>query len=67
MPCYTTLWTYPWDLHDAGVDAAVRSLREDIGLDGISLAAAYHTFEMLRPRSPGRLQRLAGWADFGTL
>ena len=55
MPCYTTLWTYTWDLHDAGADAAVRSLRDDIGLDGISLAAAYHTFEMLRPRSQGRL------------
>ncbi len=55
MPCYTTLWAYPWDLHDAGVDATVRALRDDVGLDGISLAAAYHTFEMLRPRSPDRL------------
>ena len=55
MPCYTTLWTYPWDLHDTGVDAAVRSLKDDTGLDGLSLAAAYHTFEMLRPRSEGRL------------
>ncbi|MDP6779319.1 MAG: hypothetical protein QGI83_21375 [Candidatus Latescibacteria bacterium] len=55
MPCYTTLWTYPWDLHDAGAEAAVRSMKDEIGLDGVSLAAAYHTFEMLRPRSQDRL------------
>ena len=48
---YTTLWTYPWDLIDDGAETVARSLREEIGLDGISLASAYHTFDMVRPRS----------------
>lgn len=49
---HTTLWTYPWDLADGDARAIAKRLREDIGLDGISLASAYHTFEMLRPHSP---------------
>ena len=52
---YHTLWTYPWDLTDAGPEAVVRCLREEIGLDGMSLASAYHTFNMLRPHSRGKL------------
>lgn len=48
---HTTLWTYPWDLADGDVRAIAKRLRSDIGLDGISLASAYHTFEMLRPHS----------------
>ena len=52
---HTTLWTYPWDLADGDPRAIAKRLRDDIGLDGISLAAAYHTFEMLRPHSPKRV------------
>lgn len=48
---HTTLWTYPWDLADGDARAIAKRLRDDIGLDGISLASAYHTFEMLRPHS----------------
>ncbi|MDE3000473.1 MAG: hypothetical protein OXU79_15470 [Gemmatimonadota bacterium] len=49
---HTTLWTYPWDLADGDARAIAKQLRDDVGLDGISLASAYHTFEMLRPHSP---------------
>ena len=52
---HTTLWTYPWDLADGDASAIAKRLRDDVGLDGISLASAYHTFEMLRPHSPGRV------------
>lgn len=52
---HTTLWTYPWDLADGDSRAIAKRLRNDIGLDGISLASAYHTFEMLRPHSPKRV------------
>ncbi len=52
---YHTLWTYPWDLTDAGPEAIVRRLREEVGLDGMSLAAAYHTFEMLRPHAKDKV------------
>lgn len=48
---HTTLWTYPWDLDASGPEKAVMNLKNSIGLDAISLAAAYHSFEMLRPHS----------------
>ena len=53
---FTTLWSYPWDLADEGFEEAINGLKQETDLDAISLAAAYHSFEMLRPRSPGRVQ-----------
>ncbi len=47
-----TMWTYPWDLRDEGYDAVLRNLREDVKLNAINLASAYHTFDMLRPHLP---------------
>ena len=52
---HTPLWAYPWDLADECPEAVIRRLREEVGLDGISLASAYHTFEMLRPHSRSRV------------
>ncbi len=52
---HTTLWSYPWDLADGRPEAIATRLRDEIGLDAISLASAYHTFEMLRPHSPGKV------------
>lgn len=42
---YATLWTYPWDLHDEGPDSVLSRLKENIGLQAIRLAFAYHTFD----------------------
>ncbi len=52
---HTTLWTYPWDLAEEDPKAVAAKLKNEIGLDGISLASAYHSFEMLRPRSTGKI------------
>ena len=49
---YSTIWAYLWDLLDDGIDEAVPRLR-DAGLDGVSVATAYHTFQQLRPHRPG--------------
>ena len=49
---YTTMWTYPWDLNDEGYDAVLNSLKNNVGLNAINLASAYHTFDMLRPHLP---------------
>lgn len=46
---YTTMWTYPWDLNDEGYDTVLGTLKNDVGLNAINLASAYHTFDMLRP------------------
>jgi len=49
---YTTMWTYPWDLHDEGYNTVLGKLKNDVGLTAINLASAYHTFDMLRPHLP---------------
>lgn len=49
---YTTVWSYLWDLADDGIDTAVGRLC-DLGLDAVSVATAYHSYEQLRPQRPG--------------
>ena len=51
---YHTVWAYLWDLVEDGIRDSVRFLRNDIGLDAISVATAYHSFQQLRPHRPGR-------------
>ena len=51
---YSTIWAYLWDLCDDGIVESVRYLRNETGLDAISVATAYHTFQQLRPHRPGR-------------
>lgn len=51
---YTTMWSYVWDLIDDGVDEVLSLLRNEIGLDAISLATSYHTVEHLRLHTKGR-------------
>jgi len=49
---HTTMWTYPWDLNDEGYHTVLSTLKNDVGLNAINLASAYHTFDMLRPHLP---------------
>ena len=51
-PLNTTMWTYPWDLHDEGYEWVLQKLKSEVGLDAINLASAYHTFDMVRPHLP---------------
>ncbi|MEE2710001.1 MAG: hypothetical protein VYA69_10435 [Gemmatimonadota bacterium] len=46
MP-YTTMWSYTWDLTYESTADTIAMLKQDIGLDAISVATAYHTYEML--------------------
>lgn len=48
-----SIWTYPWDLHDIGVDKAVARIT-DAGANMISLAAAYHAGRFVQPGNPRR-------------
>ena len=50
---FHTLWSYLWDLADDGIEESVRYLRQELGLDAVSVATAYHTFQQLRPQRPG--------------
>ena len=51
---HTTMWTYPWDVIDEGVDRVIGSLKEEVGLDAISLSTVYHTYDELRTHMPGK-------------
>ena len=47
------IWTYPWDLIDTDMDTIVSQLAEEIGINTISLATAYHSVEHLSPLAYG--------------
>ncbi|MEZ2222711.1 hypothetical protein [Rhizobium sp. RCC_161_2] len=49
---HLSMWTYPWDIQDQGVDQTVSDLRDRAGLNTISLATSYHAGRFLQPRSP---------------
>ena len=49
-----SMWTYPWDVLDLGLDTVAADLTGRAGLNGISLATSYHAGRFLQPRSPRR-------------
>jgi hypothetical protein len=51
---HLSMWTYPWDLEDLGLEAVIGELRGLARLNTISLAASYHAGRFLQPRSPAR-------------
>src|SRR5438309_2362545 len=50
---YTSIWAYPWDLLDEGLDSALGRIA-DAGLNGVGVAAAYHHLRALCPHNPKR-------------
>ena len=59
---HTTMWTYPWDVIDEGVDRVIGLLKEEVGLDAISLSTVYHTYDELRTHMPGK-KLFSGYED----
>ena len=57
-----TIWAYLWDLVDDGLEETVEFCKGEMGLDAISVATAYHTFQQLRPGRPGAKLLTAGEA-----
>ena len=47
-----SMWTYPWDVQDQGLDRLVADLKDRAGLNMVSLATSYHAGRFLQPRSP---------------
>jgi hypothetical protein len=45
---YKAIYTYPWDLAETGVEAAVAEFR-DFGLDTVTIAGSYHAGKFIRP------------------
>ena len=48
-----SVWAYPWDLHDIGLDLALGQLA-DQGVTMVSLATSYHAGRFLQPGNPKR-------------
>ena len=48
-----SVWSYPWDLHDLGLDAALGRLAAQ-GVNTVSLATSYHAGRFLQPGNPRR-------------
>ncbi|TNF19007.1 MAG: hypothetical protein EP318_16195 [Rhodobacteraceae bacterium] len=48
-----SVWAYPWDLHDIGLDQALAMLAAQ-GVGMISLATSYHAGRFLQPGNPKR-------------
>lgn len=48
-----SVWAYPWDLHDLGIEATAARLGAQ-GVDTISLATSYHAGRFLQPGNPRR-------------
>lgn len=48
-----SVWSYPWDLHDIGLDAALARI-EEAGGNCVSLATSYHAGRFLQPGNPRR-------------
>jgi hypothetical protein len=54
MPKRATIYTYPWDLSDEGVDNALNTIADTAGLNSVSLAQSYHVSTYFLPHNPRR-------------
>ncbi len=59
-----SLFTYPWDLHDEGVDRALDFITEKAGFNSICLALSYHIATYFLPHNP---RRKIYYGDHGAL
>jgi hypothetical protein len=51
---HLSMWTYPWDVQDQGLERTTEDLRDRAGLNTVSLATSYHAGRFLQPRSPAQ-------------
>lgn len=51
---FTTIFTYPWDLHDDSLNRALDVIQNEAGVQGVSLAVAYHIGTFFLPHNPKR-------------
>ena len=64
MTMQLSMWTYPWDIQDIGLETVERDLALRAGLNMVSLATSYHAGRFLQPRSP---RRKAYFPEDGTI
>ena len=59
-----TIYTYPWDLTDEGIDSALDIIAHTAGLNSVSLAQSYHVSTYFLPHNP---RRPLYWGEEGAL
>ena len=59
-----TIYTYPWDLTDEGLDSALNTIAHTAGLNSVSLAQSYHVSTYFLPHNP---RRPLYWGEEGAL
>jgi hypothetical protein len=61
----TSLFTFATDLHDEGLDTVLGNLQDRAGVDGLTMAVAYHDARDLFPHNPvHKVRYLEGGAVF---
>lgn len=60
----SSIWVYPWDLVDEGVEKVVERLAKSPGVDWLSVTTVYHSGKFLLPHNP---KRKLYFPDSGTL
>lgn len=48
----TRMWAYIWDFLEEGPEVCAKRLKEDLGVEGVSVATIYHSVEHWRLRGP---------------
>lgn len=51
---HLSMWVYPWDLFDEGIEVALKRIRDEVGINSVSVALSYDAGKMLSPRNPKR-------------
>jgi hypothetical protein len=61
----TSMLAFATDLHDEGLDVVLGNIQERAGLEGLTLAVAYHDARDLFPHNPAhKVRYLEGGAIF---
>lgn len=51
---HLSMWVFPWDLVDEGVEVVLKRIRDELGIDAVSVALSYDAGKMLLPHNPKR-------------
>src|SRR5260370_37332548 len=51
---YASVYTCPWDVQDETPRVFCRNVREQLGVDMVSLAVSYHAAKLILPHNPRR-------------
>lgn len=60
----SSIWIYPWDLIDEGIENTVANLANNPGVDWLSVTTVYHSGKFLLPHNP---KKKLYFPDSGTL